>query len=146
MAGTIRRWVLGAAGWLLLAVGVVLFPLPGPGLLVMLAGMLLLARQHDWAERRLDDLRGRALDGARRGVATHGRAWVSIAVCAALAASGLLWLWDPAQPGWWTLPAWTWLPGGLWSGVGQLVSGLATLGLVLWSYVSRLSGSGIMRS
>jgi hypothetical protein len=146
MGTRIRGWAAAALGWLLLAVGVVLFPLPGPGLLLMLAGMVVLAREFEWAERRLDALRDKALESAHRSVETHARACWSILVCAVLAASGLLWLWAPAQPAWWVLPGWTWLPGGLWSGIGQLVSGLATLGLVVWSYHRRLTGSGTMRA
>ncbi len=130
-----RRWGLAALGWVLLLVGIVLFPLPGPGLVLMVAGLAVLAEQFEWAERRVDALKERALAGARRGVATHPRAWASIATCLALAASGLLWVWGPAQPHWWVLPAWTWLPGGLWAGVSQVISGLVTLGLVVITYV-----------
>lgn len=43
----------------------------------------------------------------------------------------LLWLADPVQPDWWLLPAWSWLPGGVWAGVGQLLSGLLALGVVV---------------
>lgn len=136
---------LAALGWVLLAVGVVLFPLPGPGLLVMLAGLAVLAGQYDWAERRVEALRDRAIDGARRGVATHPRAWVSLVGCALLAASGLLWVWAPAPPTWWGLPHWTWLPGGLWAGISQVLSGLVTLALVGYAYVCRLTGSGMLR-
>lgn len=145
---TARLRAVGASvlGWVLLAVGVVLFPLPGPGLLVMLGGMLLLAGQHEWAERRLEALRDRALDSAHRGVRTHPRALLSLALCALLAASGLLWVWAPTQPAWWVLPAWTWLPGGLWAGVSQVVSGLVTLGLVAWAYRQRLTRSGMLRT
>ena len=145
MGATVRGWVLTVVGWVLLLVGVVLFPLPGPGLLLMAAGLAILATQYDWAERRVDALRDRALDGARRGVATHRKAWTSLLVCALLASSGLLWVWAPAQPAWWALPGWTWLPGGLWAGLSQFLSGLLTLALVGYAYVCRLTGSGMLR-
>ena len=145
MVVSLRRWAVVAAGWLLLAVGVVLFPLPGPGLLLMLAGLLLLARESEWAERRVEAMRERVLAETRRGVATPWRALTSLTVCALLAASGLLWIWDPAQPDWWVLPSWTWLPGGLTAGLSQLVSGLLTLGLVAYAWVCRLTGSGMLR-
>jgi hypothetical protein len=131
---TVRRVVVGVAGWALLLVGAVLFPLPGPGLLLLLAGMILLAREFAWAERGLERIRARAVLSAARGVRTRARAAWSVLVTSALAASGLLWVWAPPQPSWWLLPAWTWLPGGLLAGAGQLVSGLVTLGLVLWAY------------
>lgn len=139
-----RGWSQAAVGWLVLAVGVVLWPLPGPGLLVMLAGMVVLADRYDWAERRLDWLRDKAVETAKRGVDSHLRAWTSIIVCALLAASGLLWVWDPVQPDWWSLPHWTWLPGGLWAGVSQVLSGAATLGLVVYAYWCRLTSSGLL--
>ncbi|WP_148616428.1 PGPGW domain-containing protein [Nocardioides rubriscoriae] len=145
MGARVRRWGVVVAGWLLLAVGVVLFPLPGPGLLVMLAGLLLLARESEWAERQVVALRERVLEEAKRGVATGWRALWSLTTCALLAASGLLWLWEPARPDWWVLPAWTWLPGGWAAGVSQLVSGLLTLGLVGYAWACRLTGSGMLR-
>jgi hypothetical protein len=126
-----RGWGTLTLGWLLTAVGVVLFPLPGPGLLVMVVGLALLAEHHPWAARWVDRLRDRAVHEARRGVATRWRTAWSVLGSLALAASGLLWVWAPAQPDWWVLPAWTWLPGGLWAGVSQVLSGLATLALVL---------------
>ncbi len=145
MASTIRGWALAASGWVLLLVGIALFPLPGPGLLVMAGGLAILAGQYEWAERRVDDLRDRALDGARRGVSTHPRAATSLVVCAALAGSGVVWMVDPDPPTWWDLPGWTWLPGGFWAGVSQLLSGLVTLGLVGYAYLCRLTDSGMLR-
>lgn len=141
----LRAWAQQVLGWVLLVVGIILFPLPGPGLVVMLAGMLILAQQYEWAERRLDQLREKAFESAHSGVRTHPRAVLSLLTCALLAASGLLWVWAPPQPSWWTLPTWTWLPGGLWAGVSQAVSGLVTLGLVVWAYAQRLTRSGMLR-
>src|SRR5262244_2233855 len=41
------------AGWLLVVTGVLLLFLPGPGILVLLAGVGLLARRYHWAQRAL---------------------------------------------------------------------------------------------
>lgn len=132
-----RRVVVSGLGWVVTLTGVVLFPLPGPGLLLIAGGLWLLATQHDWAARRVEAVRSRAAYGAARSVATVPRALWSALVAGLLAASGLLWVWSPAPPGWWTavLPASWWLPGGLWSGVGQIVSGLITLGLVGYAWL-----------
>jgi hypothetical protein len=46
-------------GVLLLAVGAALLVLPGPGLVVIAAGLALLAVDHDWARRMLDRVRQR---------------------------------------------------------------------------------------
>ncbi len=126
-------------GWLLLVAGIVMFPLPGPGLLLAALGMGLLAQHYPWAERRVDDLRRRALLGAARGTVTLPRATGSVAAALLLTAAGALWLWAPAEPAWWVLPSWTWLPGGFWAGISQILSGLATLALVLYAW-RRFSG------
>jgi hypothetical protein len=129
-----------ALGWVLTLVGVVLFPLPGPGLLLMAAGLAILAEHYAWAERRVDQVKRKAMEGAVASVRTPWRTCWTVLVTVALGASGLLWLWEPPQPSWWVLPAWTWLPGGLWSGIGQIVSGLVALALV--GYAWRLTRSG----
>lgn len=133
--------LLSTTGWLLVATGVVLYPLPGPGLLVLALGVGLLGRHDPWAARRLAPLQERALLETRRSVATWPRFLVTAAVTALLGASGLVWLADPPEPSWWPLPSWTWLPGGAWSGVGQLVSGLVGLAVVVWARWSASSAS-----
>jgi len=47
-------------GFILLAVGIVLLFLPGPGLLVVIAGLAVLATQFAWAERALRQVKVRA--------------------------------------------------------------------------------------
>lgn len=131
-----RRVLLSGLGWVVTITGVVLFPLPGPGLLLIAVGLWVLATQHEWAARRVDGVRLRALHGAARSVATVPRTVWSVVMTLALTASGLLWLWEPDPPGWWSaaLPDWLWLPGGAWSGIGQIVSGLFSLGLVAYAW------------
>lgn len=128
-----RRLLLSSTGWVLVLLGVVLYPLPGPGLLVLVLGLALLSRHDPWAAQRLAPLRHRALVETRRSVATWPRTLVTAALTVGLGASGLLWLAEPPQPDWWGLPAWTWLPGGTWTGVGQVGSGLVGLGIVVWA-------------
>jgi hypothetical protein len=41
----------GAAGWALLGAGAVLLVLPGPGIPLVLAGLVLLGRERPWARR-----------------------------------------------------------------------------------------------
>ncbi|MBI4425689.1 MAG: PGPGW domain-containing protein [Elusimicrobia bacterium] len=57
MMGATRRWLRLGAGWGLLLAGVVLIPLPGPGLLVILGGLTLLSKESAWARRVLGRLR-----------------------------------------------------------------------------------------
>ncbi len=72
MAWRVGITVIGLA---VIVVGVILLPLPGPGWLVMFAGLGLLATEYGWASRLLG--RARRLAGrwtawaARQGVGTR---------------------------------------------------------------------------
>jgi uncharacterized protein (TIGR02611 family) len=66
--------VVGAA---VLAVGIVLLPLPGPGWLIIFAGLGLLASEYAWASRLLGHAR-RLVAEWTRSVARRG-IWVRIA-------------------------------------------------------------------
>jgi hypothetical protein len=55
----IRRFVRVVGGWALLAVGAALLVLPGPGLLVIAAGLALLATEYAWAARLLGKVKAR---------------------------------------------------------------------------------------
>lgn len=55
------------AGWLALAVGVALLVLPGPGLLVVAGGLVLLSTEYAWAARLLRDVRERIAAVRHRG-------------------------------------------------------------------------------
>ncbi|HXF56299.1 MAG TPA: PGPGW domain-containing protein [Actinomycetota bacterium] len=63
-----RRAGIAVAGFVLIAVGIVLsLPLvPGPGSLLIIAGLVVLATEYAWARRVLDRGRERARDLARR--------------------------------------------------------------------------------
>lgn len=57
--------IVGSA---LVAVGILLLVLPGPGLLLIAAGLAVLATEFAWARALLVRLRGRMKRGARRSV------------------------------------------------------------------------------
>ncbi|MGY1725831.1 TIGR02611 family protein [Geodermatophilus sp. SYSU D01062] len=48
------RMVVGIVGGLVVAVGLVTIPLPGPGWLTVIAGLFVLATEFTWAERLLE--------------------------------------------------------------------------------------------
>jgi uncharacterized protein (TIGR02611 family) len=54
-----RRIVVLIAGSILVAVGIALLVLPGPGIPLILAGLALLGTQFPWARRMLEWLRAR---------------------------------------------------------------------------------------
>jgi uncharacterized protein (TIGR02611 family) len=57
----IYRVVVGVVGSLIIALGIVMLPLPGPGWLVIFAGLAILASEFAWAERLLDYARDQVL-------------------------------------------------------------------------------------
>jgi uncharacterized protein (TIGR02611 family) len=59
MAGQTRRVAITAVGLVLLIIGVLLLVLPGPGILVTIAGLVVLGSEYDWAEDLLLWVRGR---------------------------------------------------------------------------------------
>src|SRR3954469_5840004 len=107
-----KRIVLETLGWVLLAGGVAALFLPGPGLLAIVAGLALLSQQYEWAERRLEPMKKRALAAAADGVATWPRIMMSALGVALLVALGVFWSIKPDAPGWWPVDDKWWLPGG----------------------------------
>ncbi len=53
------RLAVGALGVAIVAVGLVLLPAPGPGWLIIFAGLAVLASEFEWAQRLLDFARRR---------------------------------------------------------------------------------------
>jgi hypothetical protein len=129
-----KRIVLETLGWVLLAGGVAALFLPGPGLLAIVAGLALLSQQYEWAERRLEPMKKRALAAAADGVATWPRIMMSALGVAFLVALGVFWSIKPDAPGWWPVDDKWWLPGGWGTGVSLIVSGLLALALIVYSY------------
>jgi len=132
--GAAKRVVLEVVGWGLLLIGVAALVLPGPGLILMALGLAVLSQQYDWAERRLEPVKLRALKAAAEGVETVPRIVASVLAAVVLIACGVLWVWDPATPSWWPLSDFWWLPGGMWTGITQIASGLIALALIVYSY------------
>ena len=60
MAHQSLRLSVAALGFTIVSVGVVLLVTPGPGLLVIIAGLAILAHEFAWAERALDKAKLRA--------------------------------------------------------------------------------------
>ena len=134
MTGAAKRIVLETLGWVLLLAGIAAIFLPGPGLLGIFAGLALLSQQYDWAERRVEPVRLRALRGAAEGVETWPRIVASVVGVGLLVAFGVLWILSPPAPGWWAFSESWWLPGGVWTGVTQIASGAIALALIVYSY------------
>lgn len=134
MTGAAKRIGLEILGWTLLVLGIAAIFLPGPGLLGIFAGLAVLSQQYDWAEKRVEPVRQKALRGAAESVETWPRIVASCLGAVALAACGVLWIIKPASPAWWPLSDTWWLPGGIWTGVTQIASAFIAVALVVYSY------------
>lgn len=134
MTGAAKRIGLEVLGWTLLVLGVAAIFLPGPGLLGIFAGLALLSQQYDWAERRVEPVRLRALRGAAEGVETWPRIIASCLGAVALAGCGVYWIIKPPAPDWWPVSDTWWLPGGVWTGITQIASAFIALALIVYSY------------
>jgi len=119
----LRALAATVAGFFLLIVGVLLLVLPGPGLLLVLAGLLLLSDRFAWARRITGPVRDRAVVAARAGVESGWRLAGSTATGLVLITAGVVLGIDDE------------LPGSGWAvGAGLVVSGVALLGVLIWSW------------
>ena len=64
-----RRAAIGIVGMLVVIVGIVLIPLPGPGTLIVFAGLTILATEFDSARRFLDRAKDRVKKALGMGTA-----------------------------------------------------------------------------
>lgn len=71
---SVLRWVgregkrigVTIVGFALIVAGIFLLVLPGPGLLVVLAGLAVLGTQYAWAQRALEEAKRRARSAAKK--------------------------------------------------------------------------------
>lgn len=49
--GLVRKVLVGVVGFPLLLLGIILIPLPGPGVLISLLAFFILSLEFDWAEK-----------------------------------------------------------------------------------------------
>ncbi|HEV2782890.1 MAG TPA: PGPGW domain-containing protein [Actinophytocola sp.] len=121
----LKRATIAVIGGVVLLVGVALLVLPGPGLLLVLAGLLILASEFPALERYVDPARDRALKAAEDSVSSPVRLAGSILCGLALIAAGILW----------GLRVVPWLPLPGWStGSSLILSGILLLALLGWSH------------
>jgi hypothetical protein len=130
----LKRVALESLGWLLVIGGLAAIVLPGPGLLAILAGLALLSQQYEWAQRRLEPVKQRALQTAADGVETWPRILASCLGVAFLVGLGIVWGVAPDVPNWWPLHERLWLPGGWGTGASLILSALIAMVLIVYSY------------
>jgi Putative transmembrane protein (PGPGW) len=128
----IRKTAITIFGWVLTLAGLAALVLPGPGLLLMVVGLVVLSQEYDWAERRLEPVKARAFAVAAGGVASWPRVLGSGLAAMCLIAVGVVWGLDPTIPEFWIVgPR---LPFGGWATASTLLlSGVIAIGLLLYS-------------
>lgn len=119
----VKRAAVLVGGGALLLLGIALLVLPGPGLLLVLAGLLVLSSEFPAVARYVDPVRVRAMRAAEESVSSPLRIAASAVCAAALVAAGIVW---GIVPG---------LPFGGWAtGSGLILSGLILAALLVWSH------------
>ncbi|HEY5835987.1 PGPGW domain-containing protein [Streptomyces sp.] len=119
----IKNAALAVAGAILLVAGVALLVLPGPGLLLVLAGMIVLARAFPRLERHVEPVRARAIQAAEDSVTSRWRLAGSVLTGAVLVGAGVVWGLMPD------------LPSGGWpTGAALILSGVLLFALLVQSY------------
>ncbi|AIG79430.1 Hypothetical protein AJAP_33085 [Amycolatopsis japonica] len=119
----VKQALILIAGIILLAVGIALLVLPGPGLLLVLAGLLVLASEFPAVEKYVDPIRDRAMKAAEDSVSSPLRIAGSVLAGLGLLAAGIVWGLVPGLP----LAGWS-------SGSSLILSGLILFALLIWSY------------
>lgn len=125
MAATnhVKRVTIAIVGGFLVLIGAAMLVLPGPGLLVVLAGLLVLASEFPALERHVDPVRDRAMKAAEDSVSSPLRIAWSVCAGLGLIAGGIVWALVPG------------LPFGGWSaGSSLILSGIILFALLIWSY------------
>jgi hypothetical protein len=121
--GMVKRVCFGLAGGLLLAAGVALLVLPGPGLLLVLGGLIVLSNAFPAVQRFVAPVRRRAVQGMEESVSSPIRILFSVGTGVVLIGAGVVWgLWPD-------------LPLGGWAtGASLILSGVILLVLLGISY------------
>ena len=134
MAGWTLKALKTAAGWVLLLAGLAALILPGPGLLLVLAGLVVLSQEYPWAARRVEPVKQRAFAVTKAGVSSWWRILGSFLGAAGLIAAGVIWWINPTIPE--LGPIGPKLPFGGWAtGFSISVSGMVAMGLLVYSVV-----------
>jgi hypothetical protein len=124
-SGLLNRIACGTGGGVLVVVGIALLVLPGPGLLLVLAGLLVLSHAFPAVEKYVDPVADRAIQAAEESVSSPLRIACSVLAGLALIGAGIAW----------GLRLFPWLPLAGWStGSSLILSGIILFGLLVYSH------------
>ncbi|WP_432572068.1 PGPGW domain-containing protein [Kineococcus sp. SYSU DK005] len=89
-AQSVKKVLVTVAGAALTLTGVALLVLPGPGFVLVAAGLAVLATQFAWARRPLNRAQREAWRGVDEVGSSRGRAWFAVACALVLLVVGVL--------------------------------------------------------
>lgn len=122
--GLVKQLTFGTIGAVVLIVGIALLVLPGPGLLLVLGGLLLLSQAFPTVEKYVDPVAERAMQAAEDSVASPIRVAGSVLAGLGLLAAGVVW----------GLRVFPWLPLPGWgTGSSLIISGFILFALLGYS-------------
>jgi Putative transmembrane protein (PGPGW) len=119
----VKHTAMAIGGAVVLLIGIALLVLPGPGLLLVLAGLIMLSSAFPALERYVDPVRDRAIKAAEESVSSPLRIAASVCAGLLLIAAGIVWGLVPDLP----LSGWS-------TGSSLILSGIVLLALLVWSY------------
>lgn len=90
MLRQVKRGAVTLLGFGLIGVGGAFLFLPGPGFLIIVAGLAVLASEYVWARNALDKAKSKAEDAAAASVRTPLRTFGTVMVGTAMVAAGVL--------------------------------------------------------
>jgi hypothetical protein len=129
-----QRVALEMFGWVLVVAGLAALVLPGPGLLLLAAGLYVHSLSYVWAEKLLEPVKRQAFKTAAESVETWPRIVFSTLIALGIIALGFVWGVGLPVPSWWPVDEEWWLVGGWGTGAVLIGSGIVALGLIVWSY------------
>lgn len=109
------RTAIGFVGGLIVVIGLILVPFPGPGWAIVVVGLILLATEFSWARRLLAHVRAKLVDwshwlGRQSWVVRVGLVASSCALAGTVTYCMFVWLGVPH----WVPQSWVDLAPGLW--------------------------------
>jgi uncharacterized protein (TIGR02611 family) len=93
-----RRTVVSVVGFAVVALGIALMPLPGPGLFVVVGGLAILATEYVWAQRALKGARDTAKEGQRKSASSAWSTALQLGCGVGLVVLALAFLARPSLP------------------------------------------------
>jgi hypothetical protein len=128
----VKTVVVAFLGGVLTLAGIALLVLPGPGFVLVAAGLAVLGTQFDWAKKPLDYAKGKAEDGVHEVGRSWWRAAFAVLCAAALAAVGVLVLAGVDLPF-----------TNVFTAIVLILSGLFLVGTVVYARVQERKGDPV---